>query len=395
VRGGVFPVLWLCGPPGVGKSTVAWKIFTDLLCSGINSGFVDVDQLGICYPEPPADPGRHRMQLENLAAVVDTYRSAGARCVIVSGVVDAEHGVDHDQLRDITLTLCRLRSDRIELTRRLAVRGEVQYDLDAVWREAEALDRGAVVETPIDTTGLTVAEVADRVQQHTGGWPGLRGAASDLLAPTSLSSARVSAGAAGPVLWLCGPTGVGKSAVGFQIFMQQLGAGRAAAFVDLDQVGFCEPAPSDDPARHRVKASNLAALWRTYRTAGAQCLVMVGPAAAESDIKRYTEALPDATFTVGRLHAQPEELTRRIMLRGEGRGWAQPGDPLRGQPTARLLDVARIAIMDDTGLEGAGVGDLRVDTTRLSVREVADTIITAAGWDSVPSCDEGLSGASR
>ncbi len=144
----MFPVLWLCGPPGVGKSTVAWKIFTDLLCSGINSGFVDVDQLGICYPEPPADPGRHRMQLENLAAVVDTYRSAGARCVIVSGVVDAEHGVDHDQLRDITLTLCRLRSDRIELTRRLAVRGEVQYDLDAVWREAEALDRGAVVETP-------------------------------------------------------------------------------------------------------------------------------------------------------------------------------------------------------------------------------------------------------
>jgi len=63
-----------------------------------------------------------------------------------------------------------------------------------------------------------------------------------------------------------------------------------------------------------VKASNLAALWQTYRTAGAQCLVMVGPAAAESDIKRYTEALPDATFTVGRLHAQPEELTRRIML---------------------------------------------------------------------------------
>jgi len=83
------------------------------------------------------------------------------------------------------------------------------------------------------------------------------------------------------------------------------------------------------------------------------------------------------------------------MLRGEGRGWAQPGDPLRGQPTARLLDVAQIAIMDDAGLEGAGVGDLRVDTTRLSVREVAGTIITAAGWDSVPSCDEGLSGASR
>jgi len=288
----------------------------------------------------------------------------------VAGPVHAEVGTDvPDQ--------CRLDSPRDRAS-------DVEHDKAAIGEPARARQpgnhdsqrRGETTQEHGDPTSATEQVLA-------------------ALAPTSLSSARVSAGAAGPVLWLCGPTGVGKSAVGFQMFMQQLGAGRAAAFVDLDQVGFCEPAPSDDPARHRVKASNLAALWRTYRTAGAQSLVMVGPAAAESDIKRYTEALPDATFTVGRLHAQPEELTRRIMLRGEGRGWAQPGDPLRGQPTARLLDVARIAIMDDTGLEGAGVGDLRVDTTRLSVREVADTIITAAGWHSVPSCDEGLSGASR
>ena len=354
MRGGVFPVLWLCGPPGVGKSTVAWKIFTDLLCSGINSGFVDVDQLGICYPEPPADPGRHRMQLENLAAVVDTYRSAGARCVIVSGIVDAEHGVDHDQLRDITLTLCRLRSDRIELTRRLAARGEVQYDLDAVWREAEALDRGAVVETLIDTTGLTMAEVADRVQQHTGGWPGLRGAASDLLAPTSLSSARVSAGAAGPVLWLCGPAGVGKSAVGFQIFMQQLGAGRAAAFVDLDQVGFCEPAPSDDPARHRVKASNLAALWRTYRTAGAQPAT---PLRRDSGHHRTPRAAPSFVTDWGSptgTDAAPAPGEQGAMHRRHPVAWRCAGcGASTGRRVARA-GRARCAVLDRGGCRATG-----------------------------------------
>jgi hypothetical protein len=58
---------------------------------------------------------------------------------------------------------------------------------------------------------------------------------------------------------LCGPTGVGKSAVGFEIYLRDLRAGRAAAY----QIGFCRPAPARDPGNHQVKARNLAALWRT------------------------------------------------------------------------------------------------------------------------------------
>lgn len=87
-----FPVLWIFGPPGVGNSTVAWQIFT--ACSGAEtrSGYVDIDQLGICYQERSNDPGRHQLQVANLAAVIDNYRAAGARCVVVSGVVDAERG---------------------------------------------------------------------------------------------------------------------------------------------------------------------------------------------------------------------------------------------------------------------------------------------------------------
>jgi adenylylsulfate kinase-like enzyme len=56
----VIPALWLCGPSGVGKTAVAWQIYSELRRSGVPVGLVDIDQLGICYPEQPDDPGRHR-----------------------------------------------------------------------------------------------------------------------------------------------------------------------------------------------------------------------------------------------------------------------------------------------------------------------------------------------
>jgi hypothetical protein len=60
------PVLWLYGPAGVGKTTAAWELFTELSRDGIPTGYVDIDQLGMCYaaptpdewaPEPATDPG--------------------------------------------------------------------------------------------------------------------------------------------------------------------------------------------------------------------------------------------------------------------------------------------------------------------------------------------------
>jgi hypothetical protein len=51
-------------------------------------------------------------------------------------------------------------------------------------------------------------------------------------------SASPAAGADGDVLLVCGATGAGKSAAGFEVFLRQLRAGVAAAYIDLDQIGF-------------------------------------------------------------------------------------------------------------------------------------------------------------
>jgi molybdopterin-guanine dinucleotide biosynthesis protein len=67
------PTLWVCGPPGVGKTTVGWELFSQLTRAGVRAGYVDVDQLGICYPEPASDPGRHRLKVGNLDPIAANF----------------------------------------------------------------------------------------------------------------------------------------------------------------------------------------------------------------------------------------------------------------------------------------------------------------------------------
>ncbi|MEV6611542.1 AAA family ATPase [Kutzneria sp. NPDC051319] len=348
-------VLWLCGPPGVGKTTVAWLLYTQLVEAGVRTGFVDIDQLGMCYPAPASDPERYGMKARNLGAVVSNL-DAGR--VVVSGVTDPVQGMP--RIPGTALTMCRLRVDEGQLRARLERRGWPAEQIEAVRQEAEILDAAGGI--CVDTTGLTVAEVVRRVRERTG-WPDPAGRDE----PT----VEEPVGAVdGEILWLCGATGVGKSAVGFAVYQRILRAGRTAAYVDLDQLGFRGPTP----AGHGVRARNLAALWRTYRAAGAQQLVVVGPAENEAVVATYADALPGAKITLCRLHAGPGRLMERIMLRGRGQGWAQPGDPLLGRPIAYLRQVADRAAAEADALERVGLGR-RVDAGPRTVEQVADAVL--------------------
>jgi adenylylsulfate kinase-like enzyme len=375
----LIPVLWLYGPPGIGKSTVGWEIFTQLTQAGIEAGYVDIDQLGICYPEPASDPGRHRMKAQNLGAVVANYRAAGARCVIMSGVVDPGRGVPAGLIPRAAMTVCQLRAGRDELRQRFLGRGGQPGLLDDVLSQAGAMDASHIADVCVDTSGLAAAEAARLVRERIAGWPILTGPARpDEAGPHD----RPATAADVPVLVLCGATAVGKSTAGFEVYRRTLRAGSAAAYIDLDQVGFCRPVPASDTGSHRVRARNLAAMWQTYRAAGAQRLIVSGPVESEAAAKAYADALPRAAITLCRLHAGADELTRRIMLRGHGGSWPQPGDPLVGQPTAYLLRVAASAITEAEALEHAVNGALRLDTDSLTVDETADLIAARTRWPS-------------
>jgi hypothetical protein len=209
------------------------------------------------------------------------------------------------------------------------------------------------------------------------------------------------------VLWLCGPPGAGKSAVGWALYAGLAGSGARVAFADLDQLGMCLPAPPDDPERDRLKERNLSAVARNFRAAGCDAVIAAGDlgpspgissgtipgaslvicrlrASPEELRRRLTSrreepdfvagALPAARVTVCRLHAGPAELARRVSSRGQGLGWPQPGDPLLGQPEARLRLFAAESAAQALALERSGLGDVRVDTDGRTAAEVADLV---------------------
>jgi broad-specificity NMP kinase len=379
---GLVPVLWVTGPGGVGKSTVSWQIFSELTHRGVRAAFADTDQFCMSYPAPPADPRRERLKAQNLGAMVPRYRAAGAQCVIANGILDPVVGVLSDLMPQAAVTVCQLRADRQELTRRFIERDGSDSDagqrLAETLDEADAMDASLLADVYIDTSARTASEVSKLVRGSCHDWPGFSG---------RLPQAGQSPGPhldgddnGGDVLLICGPAGVGKSTIGFQVYLRYLRGGLKAAYLDLRQIGLIRPGSPTDPGNHRLKASNLAAMWRTFHDAGARYLVATGRIESEPALRAYVGALPATTVTVCRLHAGPAELTRRIMSRGDGGSWPEPGDPLRGRTAQYLRRAADQAITSADALERQGLGTMRINTDGLTAAQSADAVMAAVSW---------------
>ncbi|MEU7745637.1 adenylyl-sulfate kinase [Nonomuraea sp. NPDC049158] len=370
------PLLWLCGPSGVGKSSLGWEVFAQLSRDGVRAAFVDADQISLCYPLP--ESGTHRIRARSLAAMWPNFRERGAQCVVLSGFVDTAEEIREyaERLPDAAFTVCRLRVSTGELKERFLGRGWRPDLVAGAVAEAESLEGSDFADLCLDTGGLTVPEAARMVRERAGGWPRLGSDAGFVSRPaTPLSSDPV------PVLWFSGATAVGKSTVGYEVFSQIVRTGVRAAYVDLKQIGMAGPAADDDPDGHRLKARNLAALWGGYRAAEARCLVVSGHADRDDTVRDYADLLPAAALTVCRLHAGPARLAERVMRRGRGGGPAIPGDELKGLGPEALHRVAERAAYEAAALDRAGAGDLRIDTDGRSAQEVADEVrALIGGW---------------
>jgi adenylylsulfate kinase-like enzyme len=172
---GRLPFLWLCGPMGVGKSSVGWEIFSQLRKEGIKSGYADADQLGLCYPCPDDDPVNQRIKSRNVGAVFKTYREAGARCFILVGSASTaeEVAMYSNQVPDSTLILCMLFAESSVIEQRFLQRGWQADRVNEAVKEAAELDRADFADFRVDTTSQSVKEVAQVVRVQAGDWPGL------------------------------------------------------------------------------------------------------------------------------------------------------------------------------------------------------------------------------
>ena len=372
----VLPVLWLCGPPCSGKSTTAWALYQQLLAEGVAVGYVDIDQLGMCFPPQEGDPNRHRVKARNIGAVLRNFARAGVQAVIVSGVIDP-HEVPRyvGECPGSDLMFVRLSAGQGQLRVRNRARGRDEDMVAAVLRDAQALEASTFASATVPTDALTVEQVARRVLAQVPDW--VAASRAEVL-PGALPADAGSEGgmlseADGLVLWLHGAPAVGKSTIGWQLFMEALGQG-TAAFVDLAQLGFLHPAPVDDLGLHRLKAANLAALWDTYRAAGARSLVVTGTVSSAGDVARYRAALPNAELRLCRLHVAPIELAGRVAERARGGGPDLAGDALAGATPGQQARAVAESAAAEQALAVAGIAGWCLDTTGMGVSEAAEQV---------------------
>ena len=311
--------------------------------------------------------------------MISSFRSAGAHCVIVNGVLDPV-GLETELLPDADVTICRLRARGDEVEGRFIAKHGQRDDMDELLQEIRdeirLMDESSFADASVDTTEVPAGDVADLVRAACKDWPGFTGDFQDAKGQFPLQQYPP---VSGRVVLITGPTGVGKSTIGFRFYMKCLKAGLTAGYVDLSQIGFIQPAGAGDPDNQRLKARNLAAIWRNYQAAGATHLVAVGAIGNQADFELYTDELEGAGVTLTRLRAGSDELRLRIMSRGAGASWPEPGDRLRGQSAEFLGDLADQAIQDAEARDRSD-GGVAIDTTSLSPDESADVIASAIRW---------------
>lgn len=382
-RAAAAPLLWLCGPSGVGKTTTGWRLFEALSRDGHRVAYVDADQIGLCFPAPADDGQNDRLKAAALDALWPQFRAAGATCLIVSGCVETPEIAKQyaDAVADVQITVVRLRADEATLRDRIIGRGWLVHLAEDAAREAALLDAAGLDAVCVDVGDAPVDEVVGRVRTAAGDWPGSLAVPGETMSGVAVATDIDEFDDADPVpvVLISGPRGVGKSSVGYSLFTALRAAnGMKDAYVDLAQIAFCAPASANEPSGRQLGAAALAAVWTQARRAGARCLVAVGEPADDDAALEYTRALPGTSPVLVRLHAGPDELAVRLLARGRGEGPALAGDDLRGQSEAALRDLAAKASAADAERRAvageSGLIVLDVDTDGQSVAQVADRI---------------------
>lgn len=362
-RGGTLPVVWLFGTPGVGKSTIGYRLLSSLGDAGLQAAYVDADQLRLAGNVSASETDLIASALPTLER---GYRAYGAQVMIVGGLAD-----DQSHLAALLSGIPRegvlavhLGADADTIRERLRWRGWPVELVDKAVQYAERLDPGFAdlhIDVTDKTPAILVAKIADAILAHLN----------------QLTPGKESPTAATPqpvvprrIIFLTGPGGVGISTVGFETFSRLARAGEPAGYIDAHQLGFLGTGKREDRLAP-MRAANARAVAGSLAAGGARTLVISG----EPRTVRLLIDTWDTTMQVFWLHASSAVLAERITLQSRGKGPQIPGDHRAGLTGPALAEAIASAI-NESGQSGLRPdGALVIDTSSMSPAQVADAIV--------------------
>lgn len=364
------PVLWVCGAPGAGKSATAWAVFQQLIAAGIRTAYVDVDQLGMLYPEDGDDPDRYGLKDSALHALNQVYATSGAQVVLVSGVIHPSRAPAFASHYAGRLRFCLLDPNSDVQRDRLQGRDGADADVGESLAEARELAESGFAHERLDTSALTVSQAARHLctvaRELSRAAPGLDERRSS---PSSGTA---------PLVVVTGPRAVGTSSVGWGLASASWAAGIATGFADLGQLSFFGGAIDVDPPDHvdivdsGVGLANLAALHERFSAHGATSVVVSAHLADSKEQLELRAHFPGAPVTVIRLRADDATFAGHIECRAVQAPARLAGDDLLGADPLHQRWITQRAIAHQRALDRSGDDDLTVDVSGRS----SDSVVT-------------------
>lgn len=357
----MLPVVWILGTSGVGKSTVGYRLMTDLGLAGGEAAFVDADQLRLAH-------GVRATETELVASALPGldrgFRAAGARVLVVAGLADSrEHleallpGVPRAEILAVHLV-----ASPETIRERVRQRGWRVDLADEAVRYADRIDPGLAdlrLETGQQSPSDLSAAIRDKILARLGNTPG-----------GAQSLAEYSPAAPGRIIMLTGPGGAGLSTVGFQLFSTLARGGEPVGYLDTKQVGFLA-IERDKAALASLRAANAYALASSLAEGGARTVVISGEPGVIACLHGLYGADAAVIFW---LHASPAALADRITRRSRGDGPKIQGDDRIGLTGQALDQSIAAAIGESRNVSLRPQAAKVIDTTAMNAAEVADAV---------------------
>lgn len=334
----------------------AWELFTRCANTGAHVSYLDIDQLGMLYPESEGDPEGSGLKRDALTAIRHNYSQGGRSFLAVSGVLDPAYLVSQAHT-------CLLTVHPETLRARILERGWTSEDADEAAAEQEELVAAGFADDVVETTGLPLAQVAERVHASFS-------RRSWLPSPDYSARPRYPASRASSVL-INGPRGVGCSTVSFMLAQRRWRSAEPTGFLDLEQLAIASTPGRREHRDLGLGLANVATLSDVFADRGARGVIVNGHLATAEELRRIRSG---TGTTVVRLRADSRTIAEHLLERRGGSDARLAGDDLADASDDHRAAILSLALEQQQRLDVLHDEDLLLGVSGRTVEDVVDEI---------------------